>query len=113
MLSTHRVFLRILENLKEITMAATKDDIRQWLQSGKAQNATHVIVVCDTFDYEDYPVFVSPNENAQSKAREYGTTGHNGLPTLANMSMQRVMEVYSLSHDLESQLNEYRAFHFD
>lgn len=94
-------------------MAATKGEIRQWLQMGKAQNATHVIVVCDTYDWEDYPVLVSPDEDARSKAKEYGITGTNGLPTLANSNMQKVMEVYSLSHDLDSQLNEFRAFHFD
>jgi hypothetical protein len=38
-------------------MAATKQDIIGWLDRGKAQGATHVIVVCDTFDWDDYPVF--------------------------------------------------------
>lgn len=94
-------------------MAATKGEIRQWLQEGKAQHATHVIIVCDTWDWEDYPVLVSPNENARIKAGQYGISGASGLPTLANSKMQKVMEVYSLSHDLDSQLNEFRAFHFD
>ena len=84
-------------------MATTKTEIREWLERGKAENATHVIVVCDTFDWEDYPVFVSPGENVQTvvKRLRFGT------------DMQKVMEVYSLSQDLNSQLNEYRAFHLD
>ena len=94
-------------------MAATKKEIRQWLEHGKAQNATHMIVVCDTYDWEDYPVFISPNADVRIVARQQGINDHNGLPTLANTNMQKVMEVYSLSHDLDSQLNEYQAFHFD
>ena len=51
-------------------MAATKKEIRQWLEHGKAQNATHMIVVCDTYDWEDYPVFISPNADVRIVARQ-------------------------------------------
>lgn len=82
-------------------MATTKNDIRGWLNEGKRKNATHVIVMCDTFDYGDYPVYIMPG----TSAREEGTkrTGN----------MQRVMECYSLALDFESQLNEVRSFHWD
>jgi len=30
-----------------------------------------------------------------------------------NRNMQQVMEVYSYNHNLESQLKEHRAFHYD
>ena len=83
-------------------MAATREDIVRWLTRGKKERATHMIVVCDTYDWEDYPVYVSRNEKVREVYREY-----NGK------SMQTVMEVYSLKKDLESQLNEHRAFHFD
>lgn len=79
----------------------TKEEIKIWLERGKAKGATHVISVCDTFDYEDYPVFVMPNENAKDKAYEYSAK-----------SMQRINEVYDLSLDIEAQLNEKRAFHY-
>ncbi len=61
-----------------------------------------MIVVCDTFDHEDYPVYVKPGEDVRKKYAEYD--GPN---------MQRVMEVYALHLDLESQLNEHRAKHFE
>ena len=83
-------------------MAATREDIREWFLQGREQKATHMIVVCDTYDWEDYPVYVSKNENVREKFEEY-----NGK------NMQKVMEVYSLQRGLESQLNEHRAFHFD
>lgn len=80
-------------------MAATKQDIIGWLNQGKSSNATHMIVVCDTYDYDDYPVYVHVGENVESKIRS-----HQG-------NMQKVMEVYSYALPLESQLNERRAYH--
>jgi len=72
----------------------TKDDIRGWLNRGKKQKATHMIVVCDTFSYEDFPVFVSKKEDVTEKIEHYQAA-----------EMSRVMEVYKFSDDLEEQLN--------
>lgn len=85
-------------------MATTQADIRCWLEEGKKQKATHVIVVCDTFDWDDYPVYVTAGQDVHKVHAEY--SGKN---------MQRVMEVYSLTgkHDIESQIAEHRANHFD
>lgn len=78
-------------------MATTRDDIRGWLKrAGKGD--THMIVATDTFDYEDYPVFVKKTENVLAKIRKY-----NGP------NMQTVMEVYDLSRDLEEQVEERRS----
>jgi hypothetical protein len=76
-----------------------KDTIRSWLLEGKNAGASYVIVACDTFDYEDYPVFVGPNDS------------FGAAISRASTNMQRPMEVYDLSLDFESQLNEYRAWH--
>lgn len=94
-------------------MATTKHQIYQWLIDGDRQHATHVIIVCDSFDWEDYPVFVAPQEDARTVANQYGANDCYGFPTLVNKNMQKVMEVYSLSGDWNAQLNEFRAFHFD
>lgn len=83
-------------------MAASRTDISGWFDRGVEEGATHLIVVCDSWDYEDYPVFVKSGEDAREKASEY--SGKN---------MQRVMEVYSLSQDKEQQMAEHRAFHYD
>jgi hypothetical protein len=80
-------------------MATTKDDIRGWFEAGVEQGATHMLVVCDTFSYEDYPVYVRPDQIMQVVYEE-----HDGP------NMQRVMEVYDLRDDMESQLKERRAF---
>lgn len=84
-------------------MATTYDDIAGWLAEGrKKENISHMLVVCDNFSYEDYPVYVPKSKQVQKVYAEYD--GRN---------MQCVMEVYSYHRNLEEQLNEHRAFHFD
>lgn len=79
----------------------TKEDIRGWLKRGIRDKQTHVIVVCDSFDYSDYPVFVDQGEDARRIAAKFD--GQN---------MQRVMEVYDLSLPIEDQINEKMSFHY-
>lgn len=74
-------------------MGTSVDTLRSWLNDAKKEGATHMIVVCDTYDHDDYPVTVMPGEDAREKADEY-----------RGKSMQRVMEVYNLSIDFEEQL---------
>jgi hypothetical protein len=81
-------------------MATTRQEIRQWLKRGKAQKATHMLVVCDTFSYEDYPVFVKPGEDVHKVAESY------------NKNMQKLMEVYNLKMDLDTQLFQRRSFNY-
>lgn len=85
-------------------MSTSKTMIREWLEEAKKAGATHMLVVCDTFDYEDYPSNVMPHESVEAKIKYY-----NGA------SMQSIMEVYSLTgkHSIESQLGEGRAYHTD
>ena len=78
----------------------TRSDIHRWLDEGKKKGATHMIVVCDTFDYDDYPKYVMPGMDIHE------VTGNLG-------SMQSLMEVYSYALPLDEQLAEHRAFHYD
>lgn len=82
-------------------MSTTKDDIKLWIKEGQDKGATHMIVVCDTYDWDDYPVYVMPGQDAKS---EFNT--RNGS------NMQKVMEVYNLSKDIDKQLNQHRAMEF-
>jgi hypothetical protein len=83
-------------------VAATKGELSKWFDQGVAEKATHMVVVCDTFDWDDYPVFVKPTEDVREVAAKY-----NG------QNMQKVMEVYSLRQDKAAQMAEHRAFHYD
>ena len=89
-------------------MSTTKEDIQRWLEHGKTVGATHMLVVCDTYDYEDYPVYIYPLE----KKSEHNETDVNKAVRIYNVNMQKVMEVYSFALPLEPQLNEHRAMHF-
>lgn len=79
-----------------------KEDIRDWVTRGNSENATHMLVVCDMFDYDDYPVFAKSKEDAELKYEQYEDTEN----------LSKVMEVYNLSMDIEDQLNEHRSFNF-
>jgi len=80
----------------------TIEKIKQWILEGQKKNATHLIVVCDRFDMSDYPIYVNDNQKVKDVYEEY-----------ENKEMSKVMEVYSYNIDIEKQLKERRAFHFD
>lgn len=83
-------------------MGTGHTEIRGWLERGKAKGASHVIVVCDTFDWEDYPVFVMPTEDVREIEKQ-----NNGP------NMTKVMEVYKLDMDWDAQLKPgTRAFNY-
>lgn len=76
----------------------TKRTIREWLAEGKRLSATHVLSVSDTYDWEDYPVYVLSSQDVLKTIKDYSS------------NMQRINEVYNLSLDIEKQLNESRAY---
>lgn len=71
--------------------------INSWLKRRKEEH-THMIVAVDKFDYDDYPVFVSKNEDVNKV-----------IDKINSQSMQMVMEVYNLNKDLEEQLKSKRS----
>jgi predicted metalloprotease len=74
----------------------TRDQIANWFDRGVAHGKRYMLVICDTFDYEDYPSYF----DAENEAREVAHTPGE---------MQRVMEAYDLHADKAAQLNERRA----
>lgn len=73
----------------------SKSEIKGWLERAEPEH-NYMLVVCDTFDHEDYPVLVI---NDVAAAIEY-----------YSKNMQKVMEVYNLSMDLDEQLDAYRSY---
>lgn len=86
-------------NEKEQDMPTAQTDIANWFDQGVKNKADYMLVVCDTYDHEDYPVYAKESE-VVAKYNE-----HNGP------NMQRVMEVYDLRMDKQMQLSEVRANH--
>lgn len=83
-------------------MAADRKQIREWLQRAKKDDATHLVVVCDTFDYENYPVYVYRDEDVREVAARYD-----------NKNMQRVAEVYNMAMDIEMQLAMDKVMYYE
>jgi hypothetical protein len=81
----------------------TKNEISAWFDEGlnNPDKPTHMIIVCDTYDHEDYPVYVLPTENV-----------HQVYKNKDGNNMQRVTEVYKLTEDKEKQINQSRCFNF-
>jgi hypothetical protein len=79
----------------------SRDQIKDWLELGVSQGYTHALIVCDTFSYEDFPVYISKDESAKERQQEE-----------ASKPMQIVMEVYNLSLDLMMQLSAGKAFFY-
>lgn len=82
-------------------MAASKSWIGECFDTGKSMAKTHLIIVCDTFNHDDYQVYVGPDQDVHKVVRE-----------CLEAEMQRVMEVYNLNMDKESQLQQARAFNY-
>jgi predicted transcriptional regulator len=81
-------------------MAATKERIQRWFKEGQSKDAHHMLVITDTYEYEDYPMYVMKNEDTRKKIKE-----------IRENETQVVQEIYDLSLDMNVQLEEKRAYH--
>lgn len=79
----------------------TQDEIRGWLKSDKAFGCSHMLVVCDTFGWEEHPVYVKNKQDIKE------------VEALYNNNAQKVLEVYSFSEDIEMQLKSRELSHHD
>lgn len=77
---------------------ASREDIKRYLEKGKKNGSKYMLMVCDTFDYEDYPVYVEENEKLVDVINKYD--GKN---------MQKILEIYNLEIDIDKQLNKDRC----
>lgn len=78
----------------------TKKQIAEWFRDGVRRGATHMFIVRDNFELQDYKVYVLADEDAEEKNNLYSLDGDH-----------TVMEIYSLSIDMDFQLSEKRAWH--
>ena len=78
-------------------MTTTKQELSDWFDAGVKQGAMHMLVICDCFDHEDYPVYTKTADGCRAKYKNPG-------------EMQRVMEVYDLNADKAAQMAAVRAF---
>jgi hypothetical protein len=77
-------------------MAASREEIGRWFDEGVTQGKRYLVVMCDTFDWEDYPTY-------------YDTADGAKLAMRAPSQMQKVMECYDLAADKAQQMGTRRA----
>lgn len=73
-------------------MSANTNELLTWFDKGIRLAAAYMIVVCDTFENDDYPVYVMD-------AKEFWQT----YASYDGARMQRIMEVYDLKETWEGQ----------
>ncbi len=73
--------------------------INYFIQTQPINDDDYYWCMCDEFDHEDYPVYVEKGKDVTTIIKEY-----NGK------SMQRVIEVYNFSLDIDMQLHQGRAY---
>lgn len=76
-------------------MTANYSEIKNWVYTAKDKGCTHLIIGCDTFDYDNYPIYVMPEDDIIKKIK----------------ATDKVDEVYNMSQPLEKQLKEPRSYH--
>ena len=69
-------------------MAASREDVDRWIVQAKKDKMKYIISVCDTFDWDDYPVYCKNEKELEEKRVEY-----------SNKSMQRINEVITIEED--------------
>jgi len=82
-------------------MSTTLDHIRRWLDGVTAKNK-YMLVICDTFDHEDFPVYCNTGREAWQRI----------LSAQRGENMEKFMECYDLSLPLEEQIKYGRIRNF-
>jgi hypothetical protein len=74
--------------------------IAAWIKEAP-KGTTHVVIATDTFDWQDYPVYVAKGDDVKAEVARLSDPN----------KMSKVMEVYDLSKPVGAQLRELRAWH--
>jgi len=69
-------------------MVASRTDVDRWIATAKEEGNKFIISVCDTFDYDDYPMYAKDEKELEKKKEE-----------VRNASMQRINEVITINED--------------
>ncbi len=73
----------------------TEELIREYFERGNTGEYSHLLICCDTYDYEMFPVYVKHGENVEEKIDHYRDPWGK---------MTNVEDIYDYSLNLEEQL---------
>lgn len=83
-------------------MAASYETLANWFDRGIEQEATHMIIVVDEFDYNDYAMYHTGTAEEIKRKVEI----------INQQNMQRVMGVYNLAKDKKEQFDQHRCWEY-
>jgi hypothetical protein len=69
-------------------MTATRDDVNRWIDTAKSKGCKFIISVCDTFDWDDFPVYIKDLNELILKVDNYNGT-----------NMQTINEIIRINDD--------------
>jgi len=73
----------------------TAKRIKEWFDEGVEDKQRWMVIICDTFDHDDYPVYFGEGQADECKKRI--------REAQRGVNMQRLMEVYDLTINKEEQ----------
>lgn len=77
----------------------TKSQIKEWFDIGVENGATHMIVACDTFNYTDFPVWVTKEISIYDAIAAYDD----------EKRFLKIMEIYKMELGWEVQSSRERV----
>jgi hypothetical protein len=72
------------------------DGIKEWFERGVRDGKKYMLVLCDTFSWDDYPEYFDTVESARQRKNAPG-------------EMQKYMESYDLAAPMRDQLIKQRS----
>jgi hypothetical protein len=76
------------------------EEIVEWFSLGVMNGDTHLLLIYDTFDKTEYPIYAKGDDAAADQFRLYNGASH-----------QQVKEVFDLRLGTDEQMLEERAWH--
>jgi len=73
-----------------------KDEIAKWFESGVEGGHRYMMIGVDTFDRDEYPVYVNTISEGRIEAKKH----------------EKFMEIYDLQGNMQEQLKQRRAWAF-
>ena len=91
-------------------MAVSKEEFNRWVENGREKGATHMISVCDTFDWDDYPVYVLPTDDLDVVKSRFNNVNIKNLGEILNI-LKLILQLKN-SSNLTKYLNIYSILVF-
>ena len=81
-------------------MAATRKNVNRWIDTAKKKGCKYIISVCDTFDWDDYPVYCEDLNRLILDVDKYD-----------GVDMQKINEIIRINDDgsVTENLSKYNA----